>query len=611
MSPAFEGGSDAGEGLQSFRDATSPEQGPPRLAALRDAMADRGLAGFLVPRADVHQGENVAPRDERLSWLTGFTGSAGFCAVLAGEAGLFVDGRYRVQARAQAAAEFAVVPWPDTKLRDWVAERLGSGEVGYDPWLHTVREVEALREGLTGVGLRPVDNLVDEIWDASGGRPPPPDAPFVPYAHDLAGESAGSKRGRIAEALREAGEKAAVLTLPDSIAWLLNIRGGDVARTPVPHAFAILHEDGRCDLFARPGKSLGVADHLGPEVTPLSDEAFPAALANLSGPVRLDPASAPEAVLRILEEAGVAVSRGEDPCALPKARKNAAEIAGARDAHLRDGAAVVRFLAWLDAQAPGDLTEIAVVRALEGFRRETNQLRDISFDTIAGSGPHGAIVHYRVTEGTDRALRPGELLLVDSGAQYLDGTTDVTRTVALGEVPDAVRETFTRVLRGMIAVSRALFPRGIAGRDLDALARQHLWRAGQDYDHGTGHGVGHYLGVHEGPQRIARSSHVPLEPGMILSNEPGHYREGAYGIRIENLVAVRDAEMPEDADARDMLAFETLTLVPIDRRLIVRSMLPEDERAWLDAYHAEVSSRIGPRVDGAAAAWLKRATVPL
>ena len=510
-------------------------------------MEAEGLAGFLVPRADVHQGETVAPGDERLAWLTGFTGSAGLCVVLADEAGLLVDGRYRVQARAQAADDFAVVPWPETKPHGWIAERLSAGEVGYDPWLHTVKEVEALREGLRAVGLRPVDNLVDRIWE---DRPAPPDAPFVPYPDELAGESAAEKRARVAETLREAGEKAGVLTLPDSIAWLLNIRGGDVARTPVPHAFAVLHEDARCDLFARPGKADAIADSLGPEVTVLADDAFPAALVNLSGPVRLDPASAPDAVLRLLDDGGVSVSRAPDPCALPKARKNPAEIAGAREAHERDGAAMARFLAWLDANAPGDLTEIAVVRALEGFRRRTNALRDISFDTIAGSGPHGAIVHYRVTGTTDRALRPGELLLVDSGGQYVDGTTDVTRTVALGEIPLPLRETFTRVLRGMIALSRTLFPRGVAGCHLDALARQHLWRAGQDYDHGTGHGVGHYLGVHEGPQRIARSSDVPLEPGMIVSNEPGHYREGSHGIRIENLVVVTEAAMPEGADGR-------------------------------------------------------------
>ena len=607
--PGHAGGAPAPAGFQTFEDATSPEQGPPRLARLREAMAAEGLAAFLVPRADVHQGETVAPRDERLAWLTGFTGSAGSCAVTMEEAGLFVDGRYRVQARAQAARDFAVVPWPETKLHDWLASRLDSGEVGYDPWLHTAREVEGLREGLgAGVGLRPVDNLVDRIWR---DRPDPPDAPFFAYPEDLAGEDAASKRGRIAAVLREAGERAAVLTLPDSIAWLLNIRGGDVARTPVPHAFAILHEDARCDLFARPGKADGVAGHLGAEVTVLSDEAFPAALVNLSGPVRVDPASAPEAVLALLADGGVAVSKAPDPCALPKARKNAVELAGAREAHIRDGAAMARFLAWLDAAAPGDLTEIAVVRALEGFRRETNALRDISFDTIAGSGPHGAIVHYRVTTGTDRALRPGETLLVDSGGQYVDGTTDVTRTIAVGEVPLPVRETFTRVLRGMIALSRTPFPRGVAGCHLDALARQHLWRAGQDYDHGTGHGVGHHLGVHEGPQGISRRSSVPLEPGMIVSNEPGHYREGAHGIRIENLVAVAEAVLPDGADARDMLAFETLTLVPIDRRLIVASMLPDDERAWLDAYHAEVAARVGPRLGGAAARWLERATAPL
>ena len=593
------------EGFQDFDDDTTPGQGPPRLAALREAMAAEGLAGVLVPRADLHQGETVAPSDERLAWLTGFTGSAGFCVVLSEEAGLFVDGRYRVQGRAQTADEFEIVPWPDTKPAEWIAERT-DGEVGYDPWLHTAKEATALREG--GIALRPVENLVDRAWT---DRPAPPDAPFVSYPAELAGRTADEKRAEVAQTLREAGQRAAVLTLPDSIAWLLNIRGSDVARTPVPHALAVIHDDARCDLFARAGKAEPVADHLGPEVTILDAAAFGSGLAGLPGPVRVDPATAPEAVFRILEDAGVAVSRADDPCIAPKARKTEAELAGAREAHDRDAAAMVRFLAWLDATAPGDLTEIAVVRALEGFRRESNLLRDISFDTIAGSGPNGAIVHYRVTRSTDRTLREGELLLVDSGGQYLDGTTDITRTVAIGEIPETVRETFTRVLRGMIAVSRARFPRGVSGAHLDALARQFLWMAGQDYDHGTGHGVGHYLGVHEGPQGIARRATTTLEPGMIVSNEPGHYREGAYGIRIENLVAVRGADAVEGGDDRDMLAFETLTHVPIDRRLIVPSMLHADERAWLDGYHAEAASRIGPRLEGYAARWLKEATAPL
>jgi Xaa-Pro aminopeptidase len=598
----------SGEGWQSFEDETSPDQGPPRLAALRAAMGAEGLAGFLVPRADVHQGEEVAPSDERLAWLTGFTGSAGFCVVLRDAAGLFVDGRYRVQARAQAAEEFQIVPWPETKPAEWIGERVDAGEVGYDPWLHTAREVEALREGLGTLGLRAAPNLVDRIWS---DRPAPPDAPFFPYPAELAGETAEAKRARIAEALRAEGEACAVLTLPASIAWLLNIRGADVARTPAPHAFAVIHADGRCDLFARGAKAEPVADHLGPDVAALAAEAFPAALGALSGPVRVDPATAPEAVFRALEEAGVKVSRGADPCILPKARKTEAELAGAREAGDRDAAAVVRFLAWLDATAPGDLTEIAVVRALEGFRRESNLLRGISFDTIAGSGPNGAIVHYRVTRGTDRALREGELLLIDSGGQYLDGTTDVTRTVPIGEVPRSVRETFTRVLRGMIAVSRGRFPKGVAGAHLDALARQFLWAAGQDYDHGTGHGVGHYLGVHEGPAGLSRRATTPLEPGMIVSNEPGHYREGAHGIRIENLLAVREAEAIPGGDERAMLDFETLTHVPIDRRLIVPEMLHSEERAWLDAYHAETARRLAPRLEGEAATWLERATAPL
>ncbi len=396
------------------------------------------------------------------------------------------------------------------------------------------------------------------------------------------------------------------------MAWLLNIRGSDVARNPLPHAFAVLHDDGSCDLYAAPGKAEGLAGHLGPDVRLYPTENLLRGLALLPSPVRIDPKGAPQHVLDALTDAGVTVSRGQDPCLLPKARKNAAEIAGTTEAHLRDGAAMVRFLAWLDAEAPGGgLSEIAVVTALEGFRAATNALLDLSFDTICGAGAHGAIVHYRVTEGTDAPVRPGELLLIDSGGQYIDGTTDITRTVAVGEPPEGAAETFTRVLQGMIAISRARFPRGVAGQHIDALARAPLWLAGQDYDHGTGHGVGVYLSVHEGPQRISRISDVALEPGMILSNEPGYYREGAWGIRIENLILVEEASPLAGQDDRPWLSFRTLTWVPIDRRLIVAGLLTEAERDWLDAYHQGVLDRIGPRVDGAALAWLQAACAPL
>ncbi|TCP43112.1 aminopeptidase P family protein [Rhodovulum marinum] len=600
--------------FQSFDSPTRPEDGPPRLARLRAEMAKAGLAGVLVPRADAHQGEYVAPHDDRLAWLTGFTGSAGFACVLADRAGVFVDGRYRVQVRAQVDPDaFTPVNWPEVALADWLKQALpGGGAVGLDPWLHTPEQVEKLARALEGSGvtLREVDNPVDRIW---ADQPAPPKGAIAPYPEDLAGASHAEKRARIAGALKQAGQTAAVLTLPDSIAWLLNVRGTDIPRNPVPHAFAVIHDDGHVTLFADPAKVTdALRAHLGDAVTLRPDSAFAAGLRSLVGPVRIDPSSAPLWVLRQLEEAGIEVARGDDPCLLPKARKTGAELAGSRAAHLRDAGAMVEFLAWLDAEAPtGQLTEIDVVKRLEGFRRATGALRDISFDTIAGAGPHGAIVHYRVTEGTNRAVRPGELLLIDSGGQYLDGTTDITRTVAVGDVPGAARGPFTRVLKGMIAMSRARFPKGVAGRDLDALARYPLWLAGQDYDHGTGHGVGAYLCVHEGPQRISRLSTVPLEPGMILSNEPGYYREGEFGIRIENLVAVCPAPPLDGADDREMLGFETLTWVPIDRRLVDADLLAADERAWLNGYHAEVAQRVAPLVSAPARAWLAAATAPI
>lgn len=598
--------------FQSFEVTADPSHGPARLDALREVMRAEGVDAVLVPRADRHQGEYVAPADERLAWLTGFTGSAGFCAVTAHEAGVFVDGRYRVQVRAQVAPAFTPVDWPETKLADWLLERLTTGQrLGFDPWLHAVEEIAKLRERLTprGIGVVPVANPVDRIWT---DRPAPPSAPFAAYPEEIAGEGQAAKRARLAAGLREAGQRAAILTLPDSIAWLLNIRGGDVRYNPVPHAFAVLHEDGTCDLYARPGKAEGLQGHLGEGVR-LHDEAvFEAALRFLPSPTRIDPRTAPQAVLDILTEAGVTVAQGQDPCLLPKARKTPAEVAATTEAHLRDGAAMVNFLAWLDREAPqGGLTEIAVVRALKGFRRATNALLDLSFDTICGAGAHGAIVHYRVTEATDAPVRPGELLLVDSGGQYLDGTTDITRTMAVGPPPEGAAEAYTRVLQGMIAISRARFPKGVAGQHLDALARYPLWLAGQDYDHGTGHGVGVFLSVHEGPQRLSRLSDVPLEPGMILSNEPGYYREGAFGIRIENLILVEEAPRLAGGDERPMLTFRTLTWVPLDRRLILAPMLSGPERAWVDAYHVEVLGRIGPRVEGAARDWLEAACAPL
>ncbi len=600
--------------FQNFEDTARPADGPPRLAALRRELEREGLAGYLVPRADAHQGEYVAARDERLRWLTSFTGSAGFCAVLADRAGLFVDGRYRVQARAQVAEAFTPVDWPEVQLADWLREALpGGGEVGFDPWLHSLGEIAKLSARLegSGIGLRPCENLVDRIWE---DQPAPPAAPAAPYPEALAGESAAAKRSRLGAELAAAGQGAAFLSLPDSIAWLLNIRGGDIPRVPVAHGFALLNADASVDLVMAQDKLAGLEDHLGPEVRLHAPEALQKVLSGAAGPVRLDPASCPVAVRQILEAAAVEIAEGPDPCQMPKACKTPAELAGAREAHLRDGAAVCEFLCWLDAQPPGSLTEIAVVEALEGFRRATGALRDISFETIAGAGPNGAIVHYRVTRATDRRLDAGELLLLDSGGQYEDGTTDITRTMPIGpaeQIDPEARAAFTRVLRGMIAVSRLRFPKGLTGRDIDPLARAPLWAAGQDYAHGTGHGVGAFLSVHEGPQRISRQSDVALRPGMILSNEPGFYREGAFGIRIENLIVVEPAPALPGGTLPEMLRFETLTLVPIDRRLIDPEALERAERDWLNAYHADVRARIGPRLGSAAQTWLDAATAPI
>ncbi len=599
--------------FQTFEAATHPDQGPARLDALRQAMTEKGLDGFLIPRADAHQGEYVAPRDDRLAWLTGFTGSAGFCAALKDRAGVFVDGRYRVQVKQQVADVFTPVNWPETQLADWLKQALPQGgTIGIDPWLHTVEQMETLNKALSGskIALTETDNLVDGIWP---DQPAPPQGPIKAQPIELAGESHDSKRARLAKVLRDAGQWATVLTLPDSIAWLLNIRGSDIPRNPVPHVFAILHDDGRVTLYCDPAKcDDDLRAHLGEAITLRPMTAFAPGLRSLIGPVRIDKATAPLWVSGQLAEAGIEVAWGEDPCILPKACKNAAEIDGSRAAHLRDGAAMCEFLAWLDITAPHEqLTEIDVVTELEVHRRATNALQEISFETIAGTGPHGAIIHYRVTKDSNRRIEPGQLLVLDSGGQYLDGTTDITRTIPIGDVGADEKICFTRVLKGMIAISRVRFPKGVSGADLDALARYPLWLAGQDYDHGTGHGVGAYLSVHEGPQRLARTSRVPLKPGMILSNEPGYYREGAFGIRIENLITVREAAPVAGGDDRAMLDFETLTFVPIDRRLIVTDMLTSSERDWLNAYHVEVAAKIGPRLSEGARQWMVAATAPL
>lgn len=602
--------------FQDFTASTRPEDGPPRLAALRAQIAKIGLDGFLVPRADAHQGEYVADCDARLAWVTGFTGSAGFAAVLPEVAGVFVDGRYRVQVRAQVAEVFTPVDWPEVQLADWLRSALPQGgKVGFDPWLHTGREIAALKTALNGSGIDLVasDNLVDAIWT---DRPAPPAAPISIFPDAIAGTSAADKRAACAKALRDAGHRAAVLTLPDGICWLLNIRGSDIARNPVVQANAILFDDGTLRLFLDEVRlTPDLRAHLGPHVQTAPPASFPDALAGLDGTVRLDAASAPHAISEILQDAGADIAAERDPTVLPKARKTDAEINGSATAHLRDAVAIARFLHWFDETAPsGTLTEIDVAKQLETFRRDTGALKELSFDTIAGAGPNGAIVHYRVTEQTNAKVLPGQLFLIDSGGQYEDGTTDITRTLPVGSVGDEERDCFTLVLQGMIAVHRTRFPKGVAGQHLDALARAPLWSTGRDYDHGTGHGVGVYLNVHEGPQGLSRRSDVPLEPGMIVSNEPGYYREGAFGIRIENLIYV--VEAPEGADPhRKMLGFETLTFAPIDRRLIVTEKLSVAETDWLNAYHAEVLARVTPMLQAggysATAAWLEAACAPL
>lgn len=594
---------------QTFDVTARPEQGPPRLAALRAEIKSAGLDGFLVPRADAHQGEYVAPRDERLSWLTGFTGSAGFCAVLKDKAGVFIDGRYRTQVKRQVAEEFSPVPWPEVQLGGWLKEQLPSGgRIGFDPWLHSLSQIEELSRTLEGSGieLQQSSNLVDAIWP---DQPEPPMERVQLHSLEYAGETADEKAERLAAELRNASRSAAVITLPDSIMWLLNIRGSDIPRNPVAHGFAILHDDARIDLFMAGEKLSEVEGSLPSTVTRYEPEGFLQAISALKGKISVDAGSLPQILADAL---GDRLVKSGDPCALPKARKNTAEIQGSAAAHLRDGAAVIELLAWLDQQAPGSVTEIQVAQRLEELRRRDPSLRDISFETIAGTGENGAVMHYRVTEETDTLLEDGHLLVLDSGGQYLDGTTDITRTIAIGTPGQEEREAFTRVLQGMIAMSRLRWPKGLAGRDIEAIGRMPLWLAGQDFNHGLGHGVGAFLSVHEGPQRLSRVSTVPLEEGMILSNEPGYYREGAFGIRIENLLVVQQAPALNSSDPeREMLDWRTLTFAPIDRRLIVTEMLSADERAWLNDYHAQVAQKLRDRVSSAAQAWLSDATRPI
>jgi Xaa-Pro aminopeptidase len=582
-----------------------------RLAALRKELAGQGLAGFLVPRADEHQGEYVPKRAERLAWIANFTGSAGLAIVLKDKAAIFVDGRYTIQVREQVDAQlFEIRHLINEPPEAWIAGNLKKGEVlGFDPWLITPDAAQRYREAArkAGAELKAVDrNPLDAAWT---DQPPEPIAPIWPQATSHAGLSAAEKRALIARKLKERGQDAAVISAPDSLAWLLNIRGGDVPRTPFALGYAVIDKEGKVDLFMDPRKLTAEARaHLGNEVAVQPKTGFlPAldALGKSGATVVVDGMTAGVAIYDRLKAAGAKPAVGEDPCALPKACKNPVEVEGSRAAHRRDGAAVSQFLHWLSIEAPkGGLDEIAAADKLASFRRRNDLFRDFSFDTISAAGPNGAICHYKVTEQSNKKIPVNWLYLVDSGGQYLDGTTDITRTIAVGAVSAEMKDRFTRVLKGHIALGTTRFPRGTTGSALDAIARRPLWEVGLDYDHGTGHGVGSYLSVHEGPQRISKMpNRVPLEVGMIVSNEPGYYKDGEYGIRIENLVTVI-----EDQQHPGMLCFETLTLAPIDLNAVDRALLTADEVAWLNAYHTRVRETITPLVDAKTAKWLEEAT---
>ena len=602
-----------------FQTFEEPETGvalSARLKALREELARRKLTGFVVPRADQQQNEYVPPSEERLAWLTGFTGSAGLAIVLPNEAALFVDGRYTLQAGKQVDRKaWAVEPLVEPPPESWLTKHLKPGDrLGFDPWLHTSSAAERLAAACTKTGAELVavdSNPVDAIWTE---RPQPPLAPVAIHGPQFSGETEADKLNRIRSEIDKLGVDALVFSDSHAVAWTFNIRGADVAHTPLPLSYALVPKDGRPTVFIDHRKLTNATrDHLEQSAEVREPDALAgelAALAKAGGSIALDNATAADALTRLISAAGGKAVRGSDPVALLKAMKNPTEIAGTRTAHRRDAVALARFLAWVAREAPkGRLTEIDAVEALETFRRDTGALKDVSFPTIAGTGPNGAIVHYRVTRKSNRRIVPGDLLLVDSGAQYEDGTTAVTRTIAVGEPTGEMRDRFTRVLRGHIAIASAVFPDGTTGAQLDTLARQFLWQAGIDFEHGTGHGVGSYLSVHEGPARISKLGTTPLKRGMILSNEPGYYKTDGYGIRIENLELVIAADVA--GAEKPMNAFETLTLAPIDRRLIEVAMLSPAERDWLDAYHARVRNEVRSHLDETDKLWLDAATAPL
>jgi len=603
--------------FQTFEEPESGVALTARLAAFREELARRKLTGFVIPRADQQQNEYVPPSEERLAWLTGFTGSAGMAAVLTREAAVFVDGRYTLQAAKQVDRKaWQIEPLADPPPEHWLARHLATGDrLGFDPWLHTSAAAERLAAACAKAGAELVavdSNPLDQVW---AERPAPPLGPVAIHGPQFSGEIEAEKLKRIRLEIAKLGVDALVLSDSHAVAWTFNIRGADVSHTPLPLSYALVPKDGRPTLFIDHRKLSNLSrDHLEQSADVREADALKPALTELArtgAAIALDSATAADALSRLIAAAGGKPVRGNDPVALLKAVKNITEIEGTRTAHQRDAVALVRFLAWIDREAPsGALTEIDTVEALETFRRQTCALKDVSFPTIAGTGPNGAIVHYRVTRKSNRRIASGDLLLIDSGAQYEDGTTDVTRTIAIGEPTGEMRDRFTRVLRGHIAIARAIFPDGTTGAQLDSLARQYLWAAGLDFEHGTGHGVGSYLSVHEGPARISKLGTTPLKRGMILSNEPGYYKTDAYGIRIENLELVVGADIA--GAEKPVNAFETLTLAPIDRRLIDVNMLSPTELKWLNDYHERVKREVRPHLDdNATKLWLDDATAAL
>jgi Xaa-Pro aminopeptidase len=600
--------------FQSFHEVANPKTAQPRVGALRTELTKLKLDGFLVPRSDEHQGEYVPKCEERLEYISGFTGSAGFALILKNKAAIFIDGRYTLQIKQQVDVKlFTPVPSLEPNIREWLVNTVpANARIGYDPRLHTAQDLERLGKMLHRISATLIavkQNPIDLIWD---NRPPAPKGMVTIHPKSLAGEISQSKIERITHALLVDRVDALLVSDPHNIAWAFNIRGSDVAHTPIALCYALIPADGTPTLFIDPAKISDITrEHLTVNAELASPDELNMALRQAAAckrKIRLDKTTASIHLKTLVEQSSGIVDLGEDPITKMKAIKNNSEITGTKAAHLRDGAALVQFLAWLDVEAPkGHLTEIDTVKALEHFRRKSGMLKDVSFPTISGFGANGAIVHYRVTEQTNKQLTKG-LFLIDSGGQYTDGTTDVTRTISIGTPTADMKNNFTRVLKGMIAISKAVFPKGTNGAQIDVLARQFLWQAGRDYDHGTGHGVGSYLSVHEGPQRISKTGNVALKAGMILSNEPGYYKPKSYGIRIENLILVEPH--PFKDSNKEFLSFETLTLAPIDKSLIMRSLLDKNERNWLNAYHAKVWEKISPLVPEKTRIWLEQACAP-